>query len=346
MDKNEEGEISDFVDAKKIEKIGQEQIHGLLFGDKLSWQAIIYDLINTEQLDPWDIDICLLANKYLEKVRELEEANFFVSSKVLLAASLLLRIKSEILLNYYIPSLDDILFGKEKEKQHVQERLEFDDEIPDLIPRTPLPRGRKVTLQELLGALGKAIKTETRRIKRVIVDRQREFETMGVIPRRKRDLQQEIRILYHRLKNLFLEEGKEKLAFSSFAGESAEEKISLFLPLLYLDNQHKVLVEQDKHFDEIWVWLKHIHEKKHAVILEQMRLEVEEAMKKDIEEEEKEAALEKEVKKEKKRKIRERKDRKKIKSDKIAKEDIGQKVEEDILDGGGEENVFDEEGSI
>jgi len=43
------------------EKVGQEQIHGLLFSDKLSWQAIIYDLINSEQLDPWDIDICLLS---------------------------------------------------------------------------------------------------------------------------------------------------------------------------------------------------------------------------------------------------------------------------------------------
>ena len=37
--------------------VGQEQIHELLFGDKLSWQAIIYDLINTEQLNPWDMDL-------------------------------------------------------------------------------------------------------------------------------------------------------------------------------------------------------------------------------------------------------------------------------------------------
>src|SRR3989344_6900304 len=83
-------------------KIGQEQIHDLLFGEKLSWQAIIYELINTEQLNPWDLDLVLLSNKYLGKVRELEEANFFVSSKVILAAALLLRIKSEILLNDYI----------------------------------------------------------------------------------------------------------------------------------------------------------------------------------------------------------------------------------------------------
>jgi hypothetical protein len=39
------------------EKVGQEQIHDLLFKDSHSWQSIIYDLINTEQLDPWNVDI-------------------------------------------------------------------------------------------------------------------------------------------------------------------------------------------------------------------------------------------------------------------------------------------------
>ena len=90
------------IPNKGSSKIGQEQIHGLLFGEQLSWQAIIYDLINSEQLDPWDIDLVLLTNKYLERVKKLEEENFFVSSKVLFAAALLLRIKSEILLNHYI----------------------------------------------------------------------------------------------------------------------------------------------------------------------------------------------------------------------------------------------------
>lgn len=262
-------------------RVGQEQIHGLLFGNELSWHSIIYDLINSEQLDPWDIDICLLSNKYLETVRKLEEANFFVSSKVLLAASLLLRIKSEILLNHYIPSLDDILYGKKEEKHYVQERIELDDDIPGLIPRTPLPRGRRVTLQELIAALGKAITTENRRIKRVVNDRQREFETSTVIPRRKIDLQKQINLLYGKLKSTLDEKNAEKVTYSSFGGESNQEKVSNFLPLLHLDYQSKVLAEQEGHFEEIWVWLKHVYEKKHASILEEMRREVEQGMKED-----------------------------------------------------------------
>ena len=281
------------------EKVGQEQIHGLLFGNKLSWQSIIYDLINTEQLDPWNIDICLLSNKYLEKVRTLEEANFFVSSKVLLAASLLLRIKSEILLNH-LPSLDEILYGKKEEKNYIQERIEFDDEIPDLIPRTPLPRGRKVTLQELMAALGNAIKTENRRIKRVIIDKQRMMETGMVLPRKSVDLRSQINSLYGKLKNIFLEKGDERVAFSSFSGESVEDKLAHFVPLLHLDNQHKVLAEQDNHFEEIWVWLKEVYQKRHASMLDEMRRDAEQAMKEDLIQMAKEGELEKLQKKMKK----------------------------------------------
>ena len=268
---------------KASQRVGQEQIHGLLFSNKLSWQSIIYDLINTEQLDPWDVDIGLLANKYLGKVREFEEADFFVSSKVLLAASLLLRIKSEILLNDYLPSLDEILFGKKEEKHYIQERIELDDEIPELIPRTPLPRARKVSLHELMCALGKAIKTETRRIKRIVIDRQREFDTMGAIPRKKVNLTEQIMSLYRKLKEYFSGNRDEKIAFSNFCDKKGKEKIFDFLPLLYLDNQHKVLLEQENNFDEIWVWLKEAYEKKHADVLEAARKEVEEAMNADSE---------------------------------------------------------------
>ena len=285
-------------------KVGQEQIHGLLFSDRLSWQAIIYDLINTEQLNPWDINICLLANKYLEKIRELEEANFLISSKVLLAASLLLRIKSEILLNNYLPGLDEILFGKNEEKKYVQERIELEDEIPDLIPRTPLPRSRKVTLQELMVALGKAIKTENRRIKRVVIEKQRDSEMAIVLPRGIVDLQFKIKTLYSKLKIIFSNKECEKIPFSSFSGKTTDEMISNFMSLLYLDSQNKIFAEQEKPFDEIWVWLKHIYEEKHADVLEIMKKEAREAMREDLIQIAREGELEELQKKMRKRKFK------------------------------------------
>lgn len=243
---------------KNSGKVGQEQIHGLLFGKELSWQAIIYDLINSEQLAPWDIDLVVLANKYLERVRELEEANFFVSSKVLLAVSLLLRIKSEILLNQDLHILDEALFGKKEEKSYKQERIEFEEEFPEIVPRTPLPRHKKVSLFELMSALGKAIKTENRRIKKFTTEKQHELVDGYLLPRKTINIQNKIKEIYKNLKEIFSKQDK-KLAFSELVKD--KDKISTFIPLLHLDSQHKIWLEQENHFEEIWILLKEMHDK-------------------------------------------------------------------------------------
>jgi len=273
-------------------KVGQEQVHKLLFGEKLSWRAIIFDLINSEQLDPWDVDISLLSSKYLERVKDMEGHDFFVSSKVLLAAALLLRIKSEILLNHDIPNLNDVLFGrKDDKKKYIQERIELDDDIPDLIPRTPIPRFRRVTLQELMNALNSAIKTETRRIRRVTVEKQHEIEAAINLPKKRINIRDEIRNVYSQLKKIF-NDREQKISFSEFAGTEKEDRIAKFIPLLHLDTQHRVWLEQDGHFEEIWIWLKELYEKQNAEELKRMEREVDE----EIEElGEKEKSEEKEI---------------------------------------------------
>ncbi len=263
------------------ERIGQEQIHQLLFNDRLSWQAIIYDLINTEQLDPWDIDLTLLAGKFLERIKELEEANFFVSSKVLLAASLLLRIKSEIVLTEDIPSLDAILEGRSEsdEKTYTQERIQLEGELPQLVPRTPLPRFRRVSLEELMGALTHAIATENRRIKKHILFKQQEREVGIAIPKRSFNLKEHIELIYRRIVERFSDR-ESRLAFSDLLMQGTrEERISLFIALLHLDTQHRVWLEQEGHFEEIWVWLKQLYERVHKDKLEGLRAEVEAFMK-------------------------------------------------------------------
>lgn len=271
----ESQEAHNISNSPKPERVGQEQIHSLLFEEKLSWQAIIYDLINTEQLNPWDIDLTVLSKKYLEKVRELEEANFFISSKVLFAASLLLRIKSDILLNQDLPTIDDVLFGNKKNPSHIQERIELDEELPELVPRTPMSRPKKVTLQELMSALGKAIKTENRRIKKHIVLKQYEKEAEVVMPKSTFNLQDKIRGIYTQLKQIFSDpNNQDELAFSKLLEMSKEEKVPAFVSLLHLDNQQKVWLEQHKHFDEIWILLKELYEEKNKDKLQKIRAEL------------------------------------------------------------------------
>ena len=178
----------------------QEKIHDIVFGKDIGWQGIIYDLINTEQLDPWDVDISTLANKYLERVNEYEEENYFVSSKVLLAAALLLRIKSEILLNEYIRSIDEILFGKKEEPLKIKpEMIILEDEIPELVPKSPLPRFKKVTLKELVDSLNKAIVTENRRIKKELIKSDVVREASLSLPKKRYIVSDKIKEIYEKI---------------------------------------------------------------------------------------------------------------------------------------------------
>ena len=234
------------------QKIGQEQFQDFVFNENMSWQEIIYDLINTEQLDPWDIDLSLLSRRYLERIKELEEANFMLSSKVLLVSSLLLRIKSELLINRYIRDLDDILFNKKEEEQEVLNLIDDEDiNVPTLLPRTPLPRYKKISLQELVLALGKAVQTEERRFIRKNAEKEMYERTKFFMPRKTINIQDRIKKVHQRIKLLF--ETQEKIPFSQFSGPKKQEKIDHFIPLLHLDNHNHLWLQQEKHLDEIWI---------------------------------------------------------------------------------------------
>jgi len=274
----EEDEEESLVDKEEeVEKIGPTQFYGIITSDKPDWQAIIYDLIHSEQLDPWDIDIIVLTSKYFKRLHEIEdklgedseEPDFYVSSKVLLAASLLLRIKSEFLLNKSIKSIDEILFGRKEEERKIVERIIVEeDELPILIPKTPLPRARRITLPELMSALNKAINTESRRIEReVSIKRAKKISEINLPEFRRIDLKDRIRQFYARvstsIKKKAVKPDKEfnKISYVDLIGKGREEKVACFLPLLHLSNNQKLWLEQENHLEEIWVYLYKYFEK-------------------------------------------------------------------------------------
>lgn len=279
----------ELIEEKAAEKIGQEQFYDVITSKKPDWQQIIYDLINSEQLDPWDIDIVVLTKKYFEKILELEEQDYYVSSKVLLAASLLLRIKSEFLLNKHIKSIDDILFGKKEDKKQVFERIEInEDELPLLIPKTPLPRARRVTLVELMSALNKAINTESRRIKKEVqIKRAKKLSEVDFPEFKRIDLKDRIKNVYGKilisLNRISNKENKElnKVSYSSLAGKERLERLSCFLPVLHLSNTKKLWLSQEKHLEEIWIYLYKYFDSNRDKFLEELEHDIE-SMKEEL----------------------------------------------------------------
>jgi segregation and condensation protein A len=265
-------------------KMGSHQVYDIITGKQADWQALIYDLIHSEQLDPLDIDIVILTKRYFEKIGEMDELDFYISSKVLLAASLLLRIKSDFILQHSLKSIDDILFGKKEVAPVTLERIEIDeDALPLLIPRTPLPRSRKVTLPELISALNKAMDTEARRIKReVSVKRAQKLSEMVMPIVNRVDLKDRIRQFYARVmtaikrKSVSSQKHHNTLRYIDLIGSEREERLASFLPLLHLSNSQKVWVHQDKHLEDIWIYLYSYFDTHREAFIEELEQDIEE----------------------------------------------------------------------
>lgn len=230
--------------------------------DDITWKDILYDLIRTEQMDPWDVDMGKLTARYMEVVHKLKEFDFKVSGKVLLAAALLLKIKSNKLLDEDISYLDSLIAQRDAMDEDAfyeeLEHAEFRDpnqisaeERRQLVPRTPQPRQRKVSVYDLVGALEKALEVKKRRIMKSLPD-------MDIqLPEKKRDITVMIKKTYKGILGRLTESKANHMAFSHLIpdGASKEDKIMTFIPLLHLTNDRKIDLHQPEHFGEIAIQL-------------------------------------------------------------------------------------------
>ena len=137
----------------------QDKVFNLLFEeDEITWQSILYNLVTKEHMDPWDVDISTLSKKFMDMLKQLKDMDFNLPGKVVLAASLLLRLKSSKLVDEDILELDRLIASTE-EIEDVDDLIDFEEELPGslvaeekprLIPRTPQPRKRKVSIYDLV----------------------------------------------------------------------------------------------------------------------------------------------------------------------------------------------------
>ncbi len=233
----------------------EERIFDILFKeDEITWQSLLYDLVQQEGMDPFDIDVSIIAHKYIDKIKKLKETDLRLSGKVLLAAAILLKVKSTKLIEG-LNDFNDFLAGKEEDVDISDEVQSVLDQVSGtyqgmkpLLPKTPQPRARKVSLHELMDALNQALEVKRRRVLEEIPEVKME------IPERKYDITLVIKEIYGRMKDLFKAEGK--LTFSRLLPDGSKEaKVFTFVPLLHLSTQRKLDLLQETHFGEIEIKL-------------------------------------------------------------------------------------------
>ena len=239
--------------------ITNDKIFDLLFHEEdITWQTLLHELVKTNQMDPWDIDISLLARKFIEMIKSLKEMDFRISGKIVLASAIMLKMKSNKLMLEDIDAFDSLLHsGDSAEEEYLEDskgylemaegelsRHDDKDALPRLFPKTPQPRKRKVSIFDLLKALEKALEVKNRRVIKV--------DTAPVVtaPKNHRDISLVIKDVYNQIKKYFAVQ--ERLTFTQLLpSEAKEDKVLTFIPLLHLRNAQKVDLHQQEHFGEI-----------------------------------------------------------------------------------------------
>ena len=132
----------------------EDKIYDLLVKkDDVTWQSIIYELVKTGEMDPWDLNVSNLSARYIKAIKDLKEHNFFISGKMVLASALLLRIKSDKFLNEHIADFDSILYPPEEDLLEDSEgdyKYAIDGkEFPRLLLRKTYPKKKIKTAEQL-----------------------------------------------------------------------------------------------------------------------------------------------------------------------------------------------------
>ena len=227
--------------------------------DEVTWQTILYDLVKKEGMNPWDVNVSDLSKKYIETVKEMKGADFKLSGKVVLAAAILLRMKSTRFVEEDLVELDRLISSTEDmtseefydELENMKAKPITPEEATKLIPRTPQPRKRKVSIYDLVNALEQALEVKKRRIVKSIPTSHFKYEPL------KMDVGLMIRQTYNKILTFF-KLGKKPIYYHNLVPENAEklDKVYTFIPLLHLTNERKLDIEQKEHFGDIQVFLK------------------------------------------------------------------------------------------
>lgn len=230
--------------TEKIKKPSENDILNIII-EETSWEEVISYIITEEGMDPWDIDIVELADAFLRHLRKLKEFNFKVPSRIIIVTSILLRMKAEIL-----------MWEEEEKRKRIEEEEEIDiSKVPKLEPPIKRMPKRKVTLDELAEALGKAFKTKDIREKKM-ARAKKNFNEAVRIEEEKIDFEKKINDLYSRITDVLGKLRKGNLTFSELVPDWTREDIVVnFLPLLHLSTDGKVKCKQKELFKEIYIQL-------------------------------------------------------------------------------------------
>jgi len=228
--------------------MGEEENILKMIIEKESWEEVIYQIVSLENLNPWDVDLVKLTGSFVKYMNQLQlkEINFRMPAKIVFLAAVLLRLKAD-----YLSIFEEAETIEDVAKQAGPlEQLGIDPNLIHLgVPMKRMPK-RQITLDELMGALKKAMEV---RVKREI-RRQVWEERLRVQFTEEEDIAKRIDEMMKEIDEKITKTKGESVSFSDVVKEwKREEVVGKFVPLLHLEQNQKIQTKQEDFFKEIWI---------------------------------------------------------------------------------------------
>ena len=205
---------------------------------------ILVNMAKNGEIDPWNVDIVEVTDKFLRQLEALEKMDLRISGRTLLYASILLRMKSNALVDVEEPQeiIDDDY-----------EQFEISD-YP--VPALPLRRTsrRPVTLEELLSELKKAELIEKRRLERFksVKDERRATLKEVLSIAHDEDIESRVGKMRNLLDGLF--ENQQNIRFSDLVLTlDRSGKVMAYLAILFLATKKEIWLDQEELFGELFI---------------------------------------------------------------------------------------------
>lgn len=227
------------VQVEEVLKGAQKKLDIVNFVNYDTWKDLLVELVEKEKLDPWNIDIVEVVDSYIAAVKELKVMDLRVPANIILAASILLRMKSSM-----------ISFAPEPELVDGPVEGRVAPLVEELALRLRPPVKRRLTLNELIEALDEAIKiTEVRSAKA----RQAPLDVPVFV--KQVNIEEDMENVYNHIKKHADKENMTTLSYLLDAAKIEDSLLGLFIPLLFLANKGRVTLMQEKFFQEILIKL-------------------------------------------------------------------------------------------
>jgi segregation and condensation protein A len=218
------------------------------------WKRIIYDIVSTEDFNPWDIDIGILTDSYLEKVKEMQMINFEVPGTIILVGSVLLKLKSDIVSGQTFIFEESLAGGEEEMDEDLV--ADIDDITGEPLPPSSIEDNellvrripkRKVTLPELIVFLKRVVTQVEKKETTWKTEKERRIEVQVA----KKNVERIMREVYREIRKL---SKGEKTTFKKLVNDWNKESVVAYLmPVLHLANKDKITVEQKEIFGDIFL---------------------------------------------------------------------------------------------